>query len=270
MPRAIDKKTTRPEKKHPGRPRKGKIEVAEGHSPLAQFEIKTLVDINVAGVDASFTNSSLFMVLTVLTVTLFLVGGMRRSALVPGRWQSMAELSYIFIANMLKDTVGSEGRPYFPFIFTIFMFVLVGNMWGMMPYSFTFTSHIAVTFAMAFFIFVGVTLIAIAKHKLHFLTFFMPPGVPLYMAPLLIPIEIISYLSRPISLSVRLFANMLAGHTLLKVFAGFIISLGIAAGWLPFVFVVALTGLEFVIAFLQAFVFAILTCLYLNDALHLH
>ena len=244
--------------------------MAEGHSPLAQFEIKTLVDINIAGVDASFTNSSLFMVLTVATVTLFLVGGMRKSALVPGRWQSMAELSYVFIANMLKDTVGSEGRPYFPFVFTIFMFVLVGNMWGMMPYSFTFTSHIAVTFAMALFIFVGVTLIAIAKHKLHFLAFFMPPGVPMYMAPLLVPIEIISYLSRPISLSVRLFANMLAGHTLLKVFAGFIISLGIAAGWLPFVFVVALTGLEFVIAFLQAFVFTILTCLYLNDALHLH
>lgn len=244
--------------------------MAEGHSPLAQFEIKKLVDINIAGVDASFTNSSLFMVLTVATVTLFLVGGMRKSALVPGRWQSMAELSYVFIANMLKDTVGSEGRPYFPFVFTIFMFVLVGNMWGMMPYSFTFTSHIAVTFAMAFFIFIGVTLIAIAKHKLHFLAFFMPPGVPIYMAPLLVPIEIISYLSRPISLSVRLFANMLAGHTLLKVFAGFIISLGIAAGWLPFVFVVALTGLEFVIAFLQAFVFTILTCLYLNDALHLH
>ena len=171
---------------------------------------------------------------------------------------------------MIRDTVGSEGRPYFPFIFTIFMFVLVGNMWGMMPYSFTFTSHIAVTFAMAFFIFIGVTLIAIAKHKLHFLSFFMPPGVPIVMAPLLVPIEIISYLSRPISLSVRLFANMLAGHTLLKVFAGFIISLGVAAGWLPFVFVIALTGLEFVIAFLQAFVFAILTCLYLNDALHLH
>lgn len=252
-----------------GRAKKGKT-VAEGQSPLAQFEIKKLVDINIAGVDASFTNSSLFMVLTVATVTLFLVGGMRRSALVPGRWQSMVELSYGFIANMIRDTVGSEGRPYFPFIFTIFMFVLVGNMWGMMPYSFTFTSHIAVTFAMAFFIFIGVTLIAIAKHKLHFLSFFMPPGVPMIMAPLLVPIEIISYLSRPISLSVRLFANMLAGHTLLKVFAGFIISLGIAAGWLPFVFVVALTGLEFVIAFLQAFVFTILTCLYLNDALHLH
>jgi len=244
--------------------------VAEGQSPLAQFEIKTLVPIEIGGIDASFTNSSLFMVLTVITVSLFLIGGMRRSSMVPGRWQSMAELSYVFIANMVKDNVGSEGRPYFPFIFTIFMFILVGNFWGMMPYSFTFTSHIAVTFAMAFFVFVGVTLIAIAKHKLHFLTFFMPPGVPMVMAPLLVPIEIISYLSRPISLSVRLFANMLAGHTLLKVFAGFIISLGVAAGWLPFVFVVALTGLEFVIAFLQAFVFAILTCLYLNDALHLH
>ena len=244
--------------------------MAEGQSPLAQFEIKTLVPIEMFGVDASFTNSSLFMVLTVITVSLFLIGGMRRSAMIPGRWQSMAELSYVFIANMVKDNVGSEGRPYFPFIFTIFMFILVGNFWGMMPYSFTFTSHIAVTFAMAFFVFIGVTIIAIAKHKLHFLTFFMPPGVPMVMAPLLIPIEIISYLSRPISLSVRLFANMLAGHTLLKVFAGFIISLGVAAGWLPFVFVVALTGLEFVIAFLQAFVFAILTCLYLNDALHLH
>ena len=244
--------------------------MAEGQSPLAQFEIKTLVPIEMFGVNASFTNSSLFMVLTVITVSLFLIGGMRRSAMIPGRWQSMAELSYVFIANMVKDNVGIEGRPYFPFIFTIFMFILVGNFWGMMPYSFTFTSHIAVTFAMAFFVFIGVTIIAIAKHKLHFLTFFMPPGVPMVMAPLLIPIEIISYLSRPISLSVRLFANMLAGHTLLKVFAGFIISLGVAAGWLPFVFVVALTGLEFVIAFLQAFVFAILTCLYLNDALHLH
>lgn len=244
--------------------------MAEGHSPLAQFEIKTLVPIEMFGVDASFTNSSLFMVLTVITVSLFLLGGMRRSAIIPGRWQSMAELSYVFIANMVKDNVGSEGRPYFPFIFTIFMFILVGNFWGMMPYSFTFTSHIAVTFAMAFFVFIGVTVIAIAKHKLKFLTFFMPPGVPMVMAPLLVPIEIISYISRPISLSVRLFANMLAGHTLLKVFAGFIISLGVAAGWLPFVFVVALTGLEFVIAFLQAFVFAILTCLYLNDALHLH
>jgi len=243
--------------------------LAENHSPLAQFEIKTLVPLKFGELDASFTNSSLLMVATVVVVSAFLILGMRRAALVPGRWQSMAELSYVFIANLLKDTVGSEGRPYFPFIFTVFMFVLFGNLLGMVPYSFTFTSHIVVTFTMAAVIFVGVTAIAIAKHGLHFFSFFMPPGVPLLMAPLLIPIEIISYLSRPISLSVRLFANMLAGHTLLKVFAGFIISLGVF-GVAPWLFVVALTGLEIVIAFLQAFVFTILTCLYLNDALHLH
>ncbi|MBM3566666.1 MAG: F0F1 ATP synthase subunit A [Alphaproteobacteria bacterium] len=243
--------------------------MAAGQGPLAQFEIKPLIPIKLGGIDISFTNSSLFMMLTIATVTIFLVMGMRRRALVPGRWQSMAELTYGFIANLLRDTVGPEGRPYFPFVFTVFMFILFGNMWGMMPYSFTFTSHIAVTFAMAAVIFIGVTAIAIAKHGLHFFSFFLPPGAPLAIAPLLIVIEIISYLSRPISLSVRLFANMLAGHTLLKVFAGFVVSLG-AFGAVPFAFVVALTGLEFVIAFLQAFVFTILTCLYINDALHLH
>ncbi|HJO74113.1 MAG TPA: F0F1 ATP synthase subunit A, partial [Rhodospirillales bacterium] len=219
--------------------------------------------------DVSFTNSSTFMVLTVIVVSAFLVLGMRRNALIPGRWQSIVELLYIFIANLVRDTVGKEGRPYFPFIFTVFMFILVGNLFGMIPYSFTFTSHIVVTFAMALVVFIGVTIIAIAKHRLHFFTFFMPPGVPLLMAPLLVPIEIISYLSRPISLSVRLFANMLAGHTLLKVFAGFVVSLGVF-GVFPLAFIVALTGLEIVIALLQAFVFTILTCLYLNDALHLH
>jgi F-type H+-transporting ATPase subunit a len=243
--------------------------VAEAHSPLAQFDIKPLIPIRVGEFDLSFTNSSLFMVLTLAAASTFLMMGMRRHALVPGRWQSMAELAYVFIANMVRDTVGTAGRPYFPFIFTVFMFVLFGNMWGMIPYSFTFTSHIIVTFAMAIFIFVGVTVIGFIKHKLHFLSFFMPPGVPLIMAPLLVPIEIISYLSRPISLSVRLFANMLAGHTLMKVFTGFVVSLGVF-GVLPLTFVVALTGLEIVIAFLQAFVFTILTCLYLNDALHLH
>ena len=243
--------------------------LAEGHSPLAQFEIKTLIPLQVGDINVSFTNSSVFMVATVLAISLFLVMGMRRSALVPGRWQSMVELSYIFIANLIKDTVGSEGRPYFPFIFTVFMFVLFGNLFGMLPYTFTFTSHIVVTFTMALFVFLGVTLIAIAKHKMRFFTFFMPPGVPMYMAPILIPIEIISYLSRPISLSVRLFANMLAGHTLMKVFAGFIFALGMF-GIAPWAFIVALTGLEIVIAFLQAYVFTILTCLYLNDALHLH
>ena len=244
--------------------------MAENHSPLAQFEIKRIVELNIGGLDASFTNASLFMMLSVITIGIFLLIGMRKHSMVPGRWQSMVELSYVFIANLLRDTVGNEGKPYFPFIFSIFMFVLLGNLWGMIPYSFTFTSHFIVTFSLAMLVFLGVTIIAIAKHKLRFFSFFMPPGVPMIMAPLLVPIEIISYLSRPISLSVRLFANMLAGHTLLKVFAGFVISLGIMAGWLPLAFIIALTGLEIVIAFLQAFVFTILTCLYLNDALHLH
>jgi F-type H+-transporting ATPase subunit a len=243
--------------------------LAAGHSPLAQFEIKRWVPIEIGTLDVSFTNSAAFMALTVIGVSAFLVLGMRRHALVPGRWQSMAELSYVFIANLVKDTVGNEGRRYFPFIFTVFMFVLFGNLFGMVPYGFTFTSHIIVTFTMAIVVFLGVTAIALIRHKLHFFSFFLPPGVPLIMAPLLVPIEIISYLSRPVSLSVRLFANMLAGHTLLKVFAGFVVALGLF-GAFPLLFIVALTALEIVIAFLQAFVFTILTCLYLNDALHLH
>ena len=243
--------------------------MAAGQSPLSQFEIKRWVPIEIGDVDVSLTNSAAFMVLTVVAIGVFLILGMRRPAMVPGRWQSMVELSYVFIANLVKDTVGTEGRPYFPFIFTVFMFVLVGNLIGMVPYGFTFTSHIIVTFTMAMVVFLGVTVIALIKHKIHFFTFFMPPGVPLIMAPLLVPIEIISYLSRPMSLSVRLFANMLAGHTLMKVFAGFVVSLGVF-GFVPFLFVFALTGLELLIAFLQAYVFTVLTCLYLNDALHLH
>jgi F-type H+-transporting ATPase subunit a len=237
--------------------------------PLSQFEIKPLIPIKVGGLDLSFTNSALFMTLTLMTVVAFLVLGMRGRALVPGRWQSMVEISYAFIGNLIRDTIGPEGRAYFPLVFTIFMFILFGNLWGMMPYSFTFTSHIAVTFAMAIVIFIGVTILGFVKHGVHFLSFFLPPGAPMFIAPLLIVIEIISYLSRPISLSVRLFANMLAGHTLLKVFAGFIVSLGVF-GVVPLAFVIALIGLEFVIAFLQAFVFTILTCLYINDALHMH
>ena len=183
--------------------------------------------------------------------------------------QLISEISYNFIAQLLQDTVGNEGRRFFPFVFTIFMFVLIGNMVGMIPYSFTFTSHIIVTFVLAAIVFIGVTILGFIKHRLHFFSFFVIPGLPWYMLPLLIPIEVISYLSRPISLSVRLFANMLAGHTLLKVFAGFVVALGFA-GVLPLAFIVALTGLEILIAFLQAYVFAILTCLYINDALHLH
>lgn len=240
-----------------------------GHSPLEQFEIRELVPIHLGDLNLSFTNSALMMVITLAIATAFLVFGMRRSALVPGRLQCAAEASYEFVAGLVRETVGAEGRKYFPAIFTVFMFILIGNLLGMVPYSFTFTSHIIVTFAMAFVVFIGVTILGFIKHGMHFFSFFVPPGAPLLMWPLLIPIEIISYLSRPISLSVRLFANMLAGHTLIKVIAGFIAALGVF-GVLPFALVVALTGLEILIAFLQAYVFAILTCLYINDALHLH
>jgi F-type H+-transporting ATPase subunit a len=243
---------------------------AETHGPLAQFEIKTLIPLQPGGVDISFTNSSLMMVLAFILVTLFMTLGMRRRSLIPGRWQSMVELSYQFIANLIRDTVGSDGRRYFPLIFTLFMFILFGNLLGMVPYSFTFTSHIIVTFAMAIIVFIGVTILGFVKHGMHYFSFFVPPGVSVVLWPLMIPIEIISYLSRPISLSVRLFANLTAGHTMLKVFASFVIGLGVVGGILPLAFVVALTGLELLIAVLQAYVFTILTCFYINDAVHMH
>ncbi len=242
---------------------------AEAHSPLAQFEIKPLIPFRIGEVDLSFTNSAFFMMTAVVLATLFLTLGSRRGALVPGRWQSVAELSYEFIANMIRDNVGTEGRRYFPFIFTLFMFVFFGNILGMVPYSFTYTSHIIVTFALATVVFVGVTVIGFMKHGLRFLSFLMPSGVPIYMAPLIVPIEILSYFTRPVSLSLRLFANMTAGHTMLKVFAGFVFTAGVL-GIFPLALIAALTGLELIIAFLQAYVFTILTCVYLNDALHLH
>ena len=238
-------------------------------NPIAQFEIKPLVEINLGGVDASLTNASAFMVLTVVSITAFLVMGMRGRALVPGRWQSLAELSYEFVAGLLRDNVGSEGRKYFPFVFSLFMFILFANMIGLLPYSFTVTSHIIVTFALALVVFIIITLVAIARHGVKFFTYFVPSGVPMAVLPLMVPIEIISYLSRPVSLSVRLFANMMAGHTMMKVFAGFIVPLGVA-GVLPLGIDVLMIGFEFLVAFLQAYVFTVLTCLYLHDAIHLH
>ena len=242
----------------------------EKHSPLDQFEINPLVNFEFGGVDLAFTNSSVSMVITVLFITLFLTLTVNPRSIVPSRMQLISELCYNFIAQLLNDTVGDQGKRYFPFVFSIFMFVLIGNMVGMIPYQFTFTSHIIVTFALATVVFIGVTIRGFVNHGIRFFTFFYIPGVPFYMHPLLIPIEVISYLSRPISLSVRLFANMLAGHTLLKVFAGFVVSMPFFTGVLPLTFIVALTGLEILIAFLQAYVFAILTCLYINDAYHLH
>ena len=238
-------------------------------SPVEQFKLKSLVPFELGGVDLSYTTSSLWMTITVVCVTAFLTLSMRGGRLVPGRWQSMAEMSYEFIANMIRENVGSEGRKYFPFIFTLFMFILVGNLVGMIPFAYTFTSQIIVTFAMAATIFIGVTVIGLVRHGLHFFSLFVPSGTPLILAPLLIPIEVISYFVRPVSLSVRLFANMMAGHTMMKVFGGFTVLLGVL-GVAPIILLVALTGFEIMVAVLQAYVFTVLTCLYLNDAIHLH
>jgi F-type H+-transporting ATPase subunit a len=238
-------------------------------SPLEQFRIERIIPIEIGDVDVSFTNSALFMLIAAGLAVLFLTLSVQNRSLVPGRWQSIAEILYEFVANMVRSNVGTAGRAYFPFVFSLFMFILFGNMLGMIPYSFTFTSHLAVTLGMAMFIFIATTVLGFVKHGAHFFHFFLPQGTPWYVAPLLIPIEIISYLTRPVSLSLRLFANMTAGHTLLKVFGGFVAGLGIF-GFVPLAAVVAVTGLEFLIAFLQAYVFTVLTCIYLNDALHMH
>ena len=243
--------------------------MAEKPTPLEQFEIQTLVPIRLGNLDVSFTNSSAFMVLAVAAVAILMILAVRPRASIPGRWQILAELSYEFIARLVSDNIGKDGKPYFSFIFTIFMFVLFGNFLGMLPYSFTFTSHIAVTLSMALVIFVLVTIIAFLKHGTRFFSFFLPAGVPIFLAPLMIVIEVISYFTRPFSLSIRLFANMMAGHTLLKVVGGFVFPLGIL-GFIPLAGLVAITGLEFLIAFLQAYIFTILTCIYINDAINLH
>jgi F-type H+-transporting ATPase subunit a len=243
--------------------------------PLAQFQIHTKAEMSLGGIDVSFTNASAWMVSVIVVLSFFLVRGMRSQALVPGRWQLLVEMTYEFIANMVKSNIGREGKAFFPFIFTLFMFILGLNMAGMMPYGYTVTSHIIVTFTMAAVVFIGITLLGFIKNGPGFLKLFLPSGTPGWLMPLIILIEIVSYCVRPISLSVRLFANMLAGHIMMKIFAGFIISLtvalGIAGGFLavlPFAFTLFLTGLELLVAFLQAYVFAILTCLYINDALH--
>ena len=237
---------------------------------MAQFEIKRIVPLELFGWDVSFTNSSLFMVIAMAIIPLFYLVAMNRRALVPGRLQSTAELSYEYVANMVRDIVGEGGMKYFPWIFTIFMFILVLNLLGLLPYSFTVTSHIIVTFAFAAMVWLVVTGIGFINHGPGFLKLFVPSGVPWWLLPIIVVIELISYLIRPISHSVRLFANMMAGHAMLKVFAGFVIGLGLLGGWAPLVFLVGFTGLELVVAFLQAFIFTVLTCIYLNDAVNMH
>jgi F-type H+-transporting ATPase subunit a len=244
-------------------------------SPLEQFEIHRTLPLSVAGYDASFTNASLFMAVALLAIWLFMWLGTRNAAIVPGRWQAAVEGLHEFVVGMIDENIGPNGRKYAPFIFSLFLFVLVANLIGLIPYSFTVTSHVAVTFAFAALIFIMCLVIGFARHGLHFFTLFVPPQTPVILLPLIILIELISYLSRPLTLSVRLFANMTAGHILLKVFAGFIISLGLAGGVLPLLGIlplgmnVALYALELLVAVVQAYVFALLTCVYLNDSINL-
>lgn len=249
---------------------------AEGKAidALGQFELQTV--LGPIGAAVGFTQSNLYMVIAAGLIVALLVYGMRPAAMVPGRLQSLAEASYGFIDDMVLQQIGPAGRRFFPFVFTLFMFILFGNMLGLFPYAFTYTSHIALTFTLALTVFVLITVVAIALHGKKFLGYFFPEGAPVWLAPIIIPVEVVSYLSRPVSLSIRLFANMVAGHVMLKVFATFIVmlgGLGVAGPFLsvmPLALNVALIGFELLVAFLQAYVFAILTCIYLHDAVHLH
>jgi len=244
--------------------------------PIHQFNINSLFTIgHIGGQTIAFTNSSAYMLLSVAVICLFAIRGMKGRQLVPGRFQSAAELSYVFVANMVRTTAGEEGMRFFPLVYSIFMFILISNLIGIIPYTFTISSHIIVTAAFALLVFFTVLLYGLYRNGLKFFKIFMPAGIPIYILPLVVAIEILSFLSRPLSHSVRLFANMLAGHITLKVFAGFVALLGTslgAIGWiggvLPLALTVAIYALEILVAFLQAYVFAILTCIYLNDALH--
>lgn len=249
---------------------------AEGQAIDALGQFILAPALGALGHSVNFTQANLMMVVAGALTLGMLYFGARPRAIVPGRLQALAELSYEGIMKMCTDQIGPEGRAFFPFVFTLFFFVLMGNLLGMMPYAFTYTSHIAVTFALAATVIVLVTVVALRIHGMHFFSYFFPAGAPKLLAPLIIPVEVISYLSRPVSLSIRLFANMVAGHVMLKVFATFVVMLagagtiGFVAAVAPLALNVALIGFEFLVAFLQAYVFAILTCIYLHDAVHLH
>ena len=237
--------------------------------PLEQFKIHPIIPIHIGGLDVSYTNSALLMTIAVVLITALMVLGTRKRALVPGRWQSVAEMSYEFVADMIETNAGHGGQEFFPFVFTLFMFILFANFLALVPYSYAVTSQIIITFALAIVVFVGVTIIGIIKHGFGFLRLFVPQGVPPVLLLLLVPIELLSYCIRPFTLSIRLFANMLAGHTMLAILGGFAASIGLL-GILPMGIDILIVALEVLVAALQAYVFAILTCLYLSDALHLH
>jgi len=243
--------------------------------PIHQFQIVNFFPVaKIGNTEIAFTNSAAYMVAAVAVISIFLIAGAGRRALVPGRVQSVAELTYEFVASTIKSTAGHEGMKFFPFVFTLFTFILTVNIIGLIPYTFTVTTHIVITATLALSVFLTVLVYGFWKNGLHFFNLFVPKGIPIYILPLIVFIEVLSFLSRPISHSVRLFANMLAGHITLKVFASFITLLGgagvfgIVGATLPLALVVALTALELLVAFLQAYVFAILTCIYLNDAIH--
>ena len=243
--------------------------------PNHQFQIVNFFPVaKIGNTEIAFTNSAAYMVAAVAVISIFLIAGAGRRALVPGRVQSVAELTYEFVASTIKSTAGHEGMKFFPFVFTLFTFILTVNIIGLIPYTFTVTTHIVITATLALSVFLTVLVYGFWKNGLHFFNLFVPKGIPIYILPLIVFIEVLSFLSRPISHSVRLFANMLAGHITLKVFASFITLLGgagifgIVGATLPLALVVALTALELLVAFLQAYVFAILTCIYLNDAIH--
>jgi F-type H+-transporting ATPase subunit a len=249
---------------------------AEAHTidALGQFRLHTVGSF--IGASVNFTQANLMMVVSAGVILALLYYGARPRAVVPGRLQALAELSYTFVHDLCTDQVGEEGKKFFPLVFALFFFILIGNLIGVWPYAFTFTSHIATTFALTVLVVVLTTVVGLRLHGWHFFSYFVPSGVPKLLLPLLVPIEILSYLSRLISLSVRLFANMMAGHVMLEVFGAFIVMLGAAgalfwgAAALSLAVDVALIGFEFLVAVLQAYVFAVLTCIYLHDAVHLH
>ncbi len=239
-------------------------------SPLAQFEIKPLIEFDFLGLSFDLTNSGLVMLISTLTAVFLLLFATRKVEIVPGKPQLAAEFFYNFVKDMLVENTGTKGLKFFPLAFCLFMFVLFSNLFGMIPYSFTATSHIIITFALAAFLFLVIVTAALIKHGKKFFTIFLPSGTPMWLAPLLVAIELLAYLIRPVSLAIRLAANMTAGHTMLKVIAGFILPLGFIGGWLPLLFLVILTGFEIFVAILQAYIFTMLACVYLSDAVELH
>lgn len=241
----------------------------EKHSPLQQFELKTLFDINIGGISLDFTNSALFMMLSSIFAAIILIMATKNRNIIPSRFQVFAEFLYSFVKDILVSNTGKEGLKFFPLIFSLFIFVLFANLFGMLPYSFTSTSHIIVTFALATLLFLVIVIAAFLKHGLKFFSVFVPSGTPLWLTPLMVSIELFAYLARPISLSIRLAANMTAGHTMLKVIAGFVVSLGLIGGAMPLLLLILLTGFEIFVAILQAYIFTMLACVYLNDAVHL-